>query len=330
MKSKYFRIATWSVAMAISFAAFSLQSHAQAWPNHPLRLIVPFEQGGTYDLTARLLSLHLVPVLGQPVLVENRAGAGGNIATEYVAKQPPDGYTILIAGSVHVINASFYDKLPYDPIKDFDAVSLLTTSSLLLTANASSRATNMKELVALAQSQPKGLSYGSAGVGTPLHFAAEMVRSATHANFVHIPYKGSGGIAPALLAGHIDFAVTGTNSVLPGIRSGRLRALATMSTSRSSTLPDIPTIAEALSIPGLALETWIGALVPAGTPKVIITRLHTEMSRIVRNPQIVKEKFAPIDMEGVGSTPEQYMDILKSDLQKFSKLAKEANIRPNQ
>lgn len=329
MHSRLAKTLAWP-AMALSLAAIPVHTHAQAWPSAPIRLIVPFEPGGTYDLTGRLLSSNLAPLLGQAVLVENRPGAGGNIATEYVSKQPADGNTVLIAGSVHVINASFYDKLPYDLIKDFDTVSLVTSSALLLSVPAGSAAKTVKEMVALAQAKPEGLTFGSAGVGTPLHFAGEMLKSVTRANFVHVPYKGGGPLGTALLGGHIDFAVTSTAAVLPGLRSGKLRALATMSSNRTPAFPDVPTIAQALGMPGLALETWIGALVPAGTPKAVIARLNAEMNRIVRNPQIAREKLAPIDMEGVGTTPEAFAETIRTDLQKFSKLAKEANIRPGQ
>lgn len=328
MNSRHYLKAAWTVAAAISLAAFSLQAPAQAWPTRPVKLVVPFAPGGTNDGLARVLSVYLPAALGQPVVVENRTGAGGNIGTEYVARQPADGYTLLIAASGHVINASFFDKLPYDPIKDFDAVSLLTISQFVVTVNANTPAKNMKELLALARTQPKGLSYGSAGVGTPPHLAGEMLRHATGTNMVHIPYKGSGSVMPALLGGEIDFAVVSLASVVPNVQAGKLRALAIASRNRTPRFPNVPTVAEAVPSPGFALETWIGALVPAGTPKPVTDRLSNEINRILRDPQVAKERLAPIGVEGVGSTPEQFMEAMKSDLQKFTKLAKDANIRP--
>jgi tripartite-type tricarboxylate transporter receptor subunit TctC len=327
MNSKAIRTTAWSLATAISLASLSSLSCAQAWPSRPVKLVVPFAPGGTNDSLARVLSALLPAPLGQPVLVENRTGAGGNIGTEYVAKQPADGYTVLIAASGHVINASFFDKLPYDPIKDFNGVSLLVNSQFVVTVSPASQARTVKDLVALAQSRPNGLSYGSAGVGTPLHLAAEMLKHETKAHFVHIPYKGSGSVMPALFAGDIDFAVVSLTSALPQIRGGKLRGLAIASKNRSPKLSEVPTVAEAIAVPGFALETWIGALAPAGTPPPVIQRLSKEINAILRDPQVAREKLAAIGVEGVGSTPEQFDEIMKADLARFMKLVKEANIR---
>lgn len=314
-------------AAAVSLTVLSAHSQAQSWPTRPVKLVVPFAPGGTNDSLARVLSAQLPPLLGQPVVVENKTGAGGNIGTEYVARQPADGYTLLIAASGHVINASFFPKLPYDPIKDFDGVSLLVNSQFVVTVNANSQARTIKDLVALAKSQPKGLNYGSAGVGTPLHLAAEMLRHATGANFLHIPYKGSGSVMPALLAGDIDFAVVSLTSVIPQIQGGKLRGLAIASRNRSPKLPDVPTVAEAAPAPGFALETWIGALVPAGTPPAVTSRLSTDINRVLRDPAVAKERLAPIGVEGVGSTPEQFNETMKADLERFTRLVKDANIK---
>jgi len=324
---KKFESRFWPLAAAASLMMFAWQSQAQTWPARPVKLVIPFAPGGTNDAIARVFSAHLPPLLGQPVIVENRTGAGGNIGTEYVARQPADGYTLLIAASGHVINASFFDKLPYDPIKDFDGVSLLAISQFVITVNAGNRAKTVKDLVALAQSQPKGLNYGSAGVGTPLHLAAEMLKHATGANFAHIPYKGSGSVMPALLGGDIDFAVMSLTSVIPQIQGGKLRGLAIASRNRSPKLPDVPTVAEAVPAPGFALETWIAALVPAGTPRAITNRLSTDINRVLRDPQIAKEKLAPIGVDGIGSTPEEFDEIMKADLARFIKLVKDANIK---
>jgi tripartite-type tricarboxylate transporter receptor subunit TctC len=323
------RIARGTALVAIAMAFQPMCTWAQTFPVRPVKIVVPFVPGGTNDFLGRLLSAQLTSSWGQPIVVENRTGAGGNIGTEYVARQPADGYTVLIAASGHVLNATFFEKLPYDPIKDFDAVSLLTKAPFVLAVSASSPATNVKELIVWAK-RPMGLSYGSAGIGTPLHMAPEMLRAVTGANFLHIPYKGSGGVVPALLAGDIDFAVASATSVLPHLRGGKLRALAVVGSARASKLPDVPTVAEALPAPGYALDTWVGALVAAGTPREIIARMSRDFGRVMHDPQVIKEKLSPIDIEGVGSTPEQFTEVMLSDLKRFSKLAKEANIRPEQ
>ena len=314
--------------LTLSLPAGRAWAQGASWPARPVRIIVSLPPGGSNDLLARLIAERLLSVLGQPVIVENRPGAGGNIATEYVAKQAPDGYTLLLTASGHTVNPSFFAKLPYDPVNDFEPISQVSTVPFVLTVNASMPAATMKEFVAHARANPGKLTYGSAGIGQPHHLAAELLKARTGIDIVHVPYKGAGGIVPALLAGEISFTVGAINSLLPHIRSGRLRALAVAGGTRTALLPDVPTIAEAVPLPGYEVTTWTGVLAPARTPRAIVDRLSAEINRIVQDPQVIKEKLTPLGIEPVGTTPEQFMDFIKAELVRYAKLAKDANIKP--
>jgi tripartite-type tricarboxylate transporter receptor subunit TctC len=288
--------------------------------------VVPMTPGGANDFVARVIAERLQSALGQPVMVENKPGAGGNIGTEYVAKRPADGYTLLLTPNAHVINPYFYAKLPYDPIKDFEPISLVFTIPFVLTVNATLPVTSMKEFLAYARANPGKLTYGSAGIGQPHHLAAELLKSMTGIDIVHVPYKGASGIVPALLSGEIDFTIGAINSLLPHFRSGKLRALAVAGSTRTSALPEIPTIGEV--VPGYAMDVWTGMLAPAGTPRAIVDRLNTEVNRILRDPQIIKDRLAANGLEPKGTTPEQFSEIIKAELAMYAKLAKDANIKP--
>jgi len=299
-----------------------------AWPSRPIRLVVPLPPGGSPDYLSRLLSERLQPVLGQPLVVENKPGAAGNIAREFVARQPADGYTLLMSESAHVLSASIGAKLPYDPIKDFEPISLAATIPFGLTVNASMPVHTLKEFLDFTKSAPRPLTYGTAGIGAPHHFAAELLRSMTGINIVHVPYKGSAGIIPALLSGEIDFTIAAVNSLLPHFKSGKLRPIAMAGSSRTALLPDVPTIAEAGPLPGYAVDIWLGVMAPAGTPRPIIDRLNGETNRVVRDPQVIKERLTPVGLEPVGSTPERLLEVMKADLAKYAKVARDAGIRP--
>ena len=300
------------------------------FPSRPMKIVVPLTPGGSNDVLGRLMAERLQQSMGQPVIVENRPGAGGNIGTEYVAKQPGDGYTILVSANTHVVNPSFYARLPYDPIRDFEPVTLAVTVPFILTVNAATPANTIKELIQLGRSRPKGLTYGTAGVGTPHQLVSELLKTITGSNFVHIPYKGAAGLVPALLAGEIDFTIGALNSLLPHIRSGKLRPLANAGSARTPVLPDVATIADALPAPGFAIDVWIGFLAPAGTPKPIIARLHDEIVKVLRDPQVQKEKLSPIGLDVIASTPERYMEVMKSDLALYARIVKDAGIKPDQ
>jgi tripartite-type tricarboxylate transporter receptor subunit TctC len=321
----------WMVLVCLTGLTFLVgEASAQSgpWPNRPIRFVVPLPPGGSPDYLSRLLAERLQPVLGQPLVVENKPGAAGNIAREFVAKAPADGYTILMSESAHVMSAAVVAKLPYDPIKDFEPISLAATIPFGLTVNSSMPVHSLKEFIAYAKASPRPLTYGTAGIGSPHHFAVELLRSMTEINVVHVPYKGSAGIIPALLSGEIDFTIAAVNSLLPHFKSGKLRPIAIAGSSRTAILPDVPTIAEAGPLPGYTVEVWLGVMAPAGTPRPIIDRLNTEINRVVRDPQIVRERLNTVGLEAVGTTPEQLLEVMKTDLAKYAKLAREAQIKP--
>jgi tripartite-type tricarboxylate transporter receptor subunit TctC len=318
--------------IALSLAALlglpAGEALAQQWPSHSIRFVVPLPPGGSPDYLSRLLAEHLQPALGQPLVVENKPGAAGNIARDFVAKSAADGYTILMSESAHVMSAAVVAKLPYDPIKDFEPISLAATIPFGLTVNSSMPVHSLNEFIAYAKKSPKPLTYGTAGIGSPHHFAVELLRSMTGVNVVHVPYKGSAGIIPALLSGEIDFTIAAENSLLPHYKSGKLRPIAIAASSRTAILPEVPTIAEAGPLPGYAVNVWLGVMAPAGTPRPIIDRLNAEVNKVVRDPQIVKERLNTVGLEAVGSTPERLLEVMKTELAAYTKLARDAGIRP--
>jgi tripartite-type tricarboxylate transporter receptor subunit TctC len=318
-----------TLALGAAVALPAGEAAAQAgWPSRPIRFVVPLPPGGSPDYLSRLLAERLQPALGQPLVVENKPGAGGNIAREFVARQPADGYTILMSESSHVMAAGIGARLPYDPIKDFHPISLVATIPFGLTVNAGMPVHSLKEFIAYAKASPRPLTYGTAGIGAPHHFAVELLRSMTGINVVHVPYKGSAGIIPALLSGEIDFTIAAVNSLLPHFKSGKLRPIAMAGSSRTAILPDVPTIAEAGPLPSYAVDVWLGVMAPAGTPRPIIDRLNGEINRVVRDPQIVKERLNTVGLEAVGTTPERLLEVMQADLAKYTKLAREAQIKP--
>lgn len=313
---------------ALALVAGAVSAQNGPWPNHSIRFVVPLPPGGSPDYLSRLLAERLQPVLGQPLVVENKPGAAGNIARDFVAKAPPDGYTILMSESAHVMSAAVGARLPYDPIKDFAPISLAATIPFGLTVNSGMPVHTLKEFLEYAKASPRPLTYGTAGVGSPHHFAIELLRSMTGINVVHVPYKGSAGIIPALLSGEIDFTIAAENSLLPHYKSGKLRPIAIAASSRTAILPDVPTIAEAGPLPGYAVNVWLGVMAPAGTPRPIVDRLNAEVNKVVRDPQIVKERLNTVGLEAVGSTPEQLLEVMKTELAKYTNVARDADIKP--
>jgi len=315
-------------SLGASLALSAGEAAAQQWPSRSIRFVVPLPPGGSPDYLSRLLAERLQPVLGQPLVVENKPGAAGNIARDFVAKSPADGYTILMSESAHVMSAAVGAKLPYDPIKDFEPISLVATIPFGLTVNSSMPVHTLNEFIEYAKKSPKPLTYGTAGIGAPHHFAVELLRSMTGINVVHVPYKGSAGIIPALLSGEIDFTIAAENSLLPHYKSGKLRPIAIAASTRTAILPDVPTIAEAGPLPGYAVNVWLGVMAPAGTPRPIVDRLNAEVNRVVKDPQVVKERLNTVGLEAVGSTPEQLLEVMKTELAKYTKIARDAHIQP--
>ena len=297
-----------------------------AYPVKLVRFIAAFPAGGPSDIVTRAVAKRMSELMGQPVIVDNRAGAGGHIAAEAVAKAPPDGYTILLAGSFLTIGPSLNSKLSYDPLRDIAPVGLIARNQYLLVVHPAVPARTVKELIALGRSRPGQLNYGSSGVGAPPHLAAELLKTMARLDAVHVPYKGATPVIADLIGGHIDFYIGGISGLLPQVRSSKLRALAVTGTKRSSELPEVPTIAEA-AIPGYEVSTWFGVVAPAGTPGEIVTRLNAVLVKIVGEKDMQAYLTAQ-GLEPATSTPEELSRIIRSEIPKFAKIVKAAGIKP--
>jgi tripartite-type tricarboxylate transporter receptor subunit TctC len=303
-------------------AGSTARAQASGFPNKPLRLIVPFPAGGTTDIIGRAVAQEFTRVLGQQAVVENRAGAGGNIGSEMVAKSPADGYTLLVnTVGTHGINQALYQKLPFDPVKDFAPVSLVAMVPNVLVVHPSVPAQNVKELIALAKSKPGRLNYASSGNGTSIHLAAELFKSMTGTFITHIPYRGSAPALTDLLAGQCDLMFDNLPSALPHIRSGKLRALGLTSAKPSAALPGVPTIEQAGGLAGYEASAWFGIMAPAGTPPEIVNRLQQVIARGLQQPEM-RDRLAGQGAEPVGNTPEQYGTYIKAELDKWAKVVK--------
>lgn len=296
---------------------------AQSYPNRPIHFVVPVLAGGPNDFVARLLADRMGKSMHQPVIVEYKIGAGGMLGTEYVAKQPPDGYTILATALTHVVSPNFVKKISYDPIKEFSPIAKTVSTKFVLVVNPSVPAKNMQEFIALARAKPGTLTYASAGVGTPHQLATELLESMTGTKMIHVPYKGANEIIPAVLSHQVDFTIIATFGVLPFIKNGKLRALAVASPTRSAQLPNVPTIAEALALPGYSIDVWQGVLAPAGTPKDIVHKLNHEITTALTDPEDVK-KLEAFGLDPTPSTPEQFETTMKSDMEKWANVIKHA------
>jgi tripartite-type tricarboxylate transporter receptor subunit TctC len=300
---------------------------APAFPTKPIRFVVPFAPGGSTDTLARTLGQKISEGLGQQVVIDNRTGANGNIGMEIVANAPPDGHTIVLGYIANVaIGPSLYDKLPYDPVKDYEPITLIATSPNVLVAHPSVKATNMKELIALAKAQPGKLNYASASVGSVGHLTGELIDQLAGIKMTHIAYKGSGQAVTDLLGGHIQLMYSGFSSTLPHIKSGKLRAIAQTGAKRSPALPDVPTIAES-GFPGFEATAWYGVHAPAHTPKPIVARLNAEFVKALNLPD-VRERLSGLGFEISASTPEFYGSYIKSEIRKWAKVVKASGARP--
>ncbi len=313
-------------ALAVALLLPASIAAAQSYPAKPIRIIVPFPPGGIADLFARVIGQKFGETWGQPGVVENRPGAGGNIGAEIVAKSPPDGYT-LVTGSIgtHAVNVSLFSKLGYDPIRDFAPVSLIMEAEGLLVLHPSVPARSVKELIALARSRPGQLSYASAGNGTAAHLSGELFKSMAKVDMVHVPYKGNVPAITDLIAGQTSLLFATMPTVLPQVQAGRLRALAVTSSSRSPAAPELPTIAEA-ALPGYSVTNWIGIFAPAGTPRDAVMKLNVETIRVMQAPDIRKRlvnegaKFTPM-------SPDEFGTFVKAEMAKWARVVKEAGIR---
>lgn len=297
-------------------ALISGAAMAQAYPVKPIRLVVPLAPGGTTDLIARMVAERMSPILGQPVVIENRGGAGGTIASNHVAKSEPDGYTLLMGTiGTAAIAPAMYASLPYDPEKDFEAVSLLTTGQFVLAVNPSVPAKTLGEFLSLAREKPGTLSYGSAGNGSTLHLGMELLKQNAGINIVHVPYRGSGPMVVALVSGEIQAGLPDIPSALPFIESGKLRPLAVTSADRSTILPDIPTLAES-GFKDYSVTVWLGIYAPAGTPRAIVDKLNESIALAVQDENL-KMRLAKIDSSIATSTPDEFAEFSRSERAKW-------------
>ncbi len=311
--------------VALIILGVSATSFAQSYPNRPIRLIVPTSPGGATDMTARLVGQNLSPRLGQPVVVENKPGAGNNIGTEAVAKATPDGYTFLMGTIANAINYRLYRNLPFDFIKDFAPVTQLTAVQSFLVVHPSLPVRSVKELIALAKAKPGNLSYASSGIGNSPHLAGEMFKMMVGIDMVHIPYKGTGPELTDLLAGHVKIAFETTPAVLSHVKAGKLLALAVNSAKRTPLLPDVQTMSEA-GVPGFEVTSWNGLVFPAGTPKEIVTRIWQETVKVLTTPD-VRENFLSLGATPIGNTPEQFGVFIQEEVKKWAKVIEDANVK---
>ena len=300
---------------------------AQNYPSRPIRFIVPFAAGGGTDLVARTLAHKLTQALGQPVVVDNRTGASGVIGTELAAKSAPDGYTIMIATPTLAVNPSLIPNLSYDPVKDFAPVSLIATSPHLLAISPSLPAKSVGELVALAKSRAEPLTFSSGSTGGSSHLAGELFNTMAGIHMVHIPYRGTGEAVTAVLGGVVSMAFLDVPTMLPHIKSGRLRGIAVTSTKRSSVAPELPTIAES-GFPGFESGLWYGVVAPARTPPEIIARLNAELVKITQSPEM-RETLRAEGAESVGSTPEAFSELIRREIVRWAKVIRDAHIKTN-
>jgi tripartite-type tricarboxylate transporter receptor subunit TctC len=313
------------LAIGFVLACFVAPVLAQ-WPAKTIRIIVPFSPGGIADNSARTVADRLGARLGQPVVVENRPGAAGNIGAEQVAKSPPDGYTLLLGydGTI-VINPHVYAKLGFDVLRDFAPVTKLGDAGVIVVAHPSVPAKDLRELIALAKAKPGAFAYGSAGTGSSAHLACEMLSQLTGAGLVHVPYKGGGQAIADAVGGQIPLSCTAVAGAQQFMKTGRLKGLGISSATRASGAPDVPTFIES-GFPGFVVDSWVGVLAPANTPRPVVDRLQSEIATVLQMPE-VKERYAVLGIEPVGNRPDDYAAQIRADLARWAPVVKQANIR---
>ncbi len=313
-------------SMAACVAAAAQPGDAARYPTRPVRIVIGFTPGGTPDITARLIGAPLSEALGQPVVIENRPGAGGTIGAKLVAGANPDGHTLLSVSASHVLQPSIYAKLPYDTLKDFAGITRTSTACYLLVTAVSSEARTAKELIAAAKSKPGSLNFASAGSGSGTHFAGEMFVHAAGIDAVHVPYKGIPESLTDTIAGRVQFFMSPLSGAIPLVKGGKLRPLGVSCQKRVAAIPDVPTLAES-ALPGFRFDTWSGIIAPARTPRPVITRLHAEITRILAQPDIA-QKMTALGVDPDPTTPAVFDKLIAEQVGLMAKLANRAGIKP--
>jgi tripartite-type tricarboxylate transporter receptor subunit TctC len=313
------------LAMA-AVAALATPAAAQSWPTKPVRIVVPFGPGGPADIYARILGQELTEVLKQQFVIENKAGAGGTIGADIVAKATPDGYTLLMMSNTLTTNETLLANKPYALMRDLTAVAPVNSSDLVMVVSPSLKAKTMKELIALAKAEPGKLAYASAGPGTPYHLAGELFKTMTGTDLLHVPHKNSGEARNDVMGGHVQIMFDAVTAMKGNIEAGQVRALGTTGDKRSTVLPDVPTVSEA-GVPGYETTIWLGLMAPKGTPKEIIDRLNAEITRIINKPTI-REAWAKQGAVPMTMSPEEFDAFLRRDIDKWAKVIQQAGIQP--
>ena len=313
-----------AVGLAIMATIAAAPTAAQSYPQRPIRVVIPLAAGGQTDVVARLIAQKLSESLGQPVIIDNRTGAGGLIGTETAVHASPDGYTLLLAASTYSSNAALY-KLSYDPIKDVESIALVGETAFVLSVHPSLPAKSVKELIGYAKSNPGKLNYGSGGAGSTTHLAMELFNQMAGTRFVHVPYKGSGPALNALVAGEVQCMVVSAPVAIPQIRTNRIRGLASTIAKRPASLPDLPTVAE--TIPGYEAVSWFGLFGPRGLPRDIAVRWNTEINRVLKLPDVI-ERMTGLGLEPAGGSSQRLREIVTRDITKWRKVVATGHIKP--
>ena len=316
----------WLAPLAVALALSAGAAVGQGYPTKPIRFVVPYPPGGGTDVVARILNEPLATELGQPIIIENRGGAAGNVGTDIAAKSQADGYTVLFTLSSHTINPKLYDKLPFDVEKDFVPISLAAMIPQILVVHPSVPANNVKELIALAKAQPGKLNYASVGTGSPGHIAGELFKLRAGIDIVHVPYKGGGPAVTDTIGGQVQLLFVSMPAAWQFVKAGRLKAIAVTSARRSATAPEVPTYVES-GVPDFVVDSWYGALAPAKVPPAVVARLNAAFVKVLDMPQ-VKEKLMAQGAEAAASTPAEFDRVIKDELAKWDYVIKAASIRP--
>ena len=305
-----------------------LDAAAQSWPARPVKIIVPFAAGGPADIYARAIAEKLQGALGQPFVVEDKPGGGSIVGTDFVAKSPADGYTLLMMSNTHTVNESLFAEKPYQLMRDLVPVAPVNYSDLVMVVHPSVPAANLREFLALARAKPGELNYASSGPGTPYHMAGELLKAMAGVDIVHVPYKGSAGARTDILGGQVQMMFDAITTMAPNVRAGKLRALGTSGKVRSTVLPEVPTVSEA-GVPGYDAVIWLGIMAPAGTPRAIVERLNNEITRAVNSPEL-KEQWAKQGAVSMSMTPEEFGRYMREDIEKWARIVKVSGAKPDQ